>query len=127
MKRPLLALLAIAAIAGLVAAHGLASARGRAADDAAKFARLAQSRPAALKSAAATVEKFKQQAIRAGRYRCCLKHPCDYCALHLGTCPCDAQLDAGKPVCSECKGGWYAGDGEAKGKTADQIKTFPRR
>jgi hypothetical protein len=87
---------------------------------------LAQKRPQALKKAADTVEAFKAKAIKAGRYRCCLKHPCDFCALKMGTCPCDDQLAAGKPVCNECKGGWYAGDGEAKGKTADEIKTFPR-
>ncbi len=88
---------------------------------------LAQHRPQALKNAAATVTAFKQKAIQAGHYRCCLKHSCDLCALKLGACPCDEQLDAGKPVCNECKGGWYTGDGEAKGKTAAQIKTFPRK
>jgi hypothetical protein len=120
-------LFVFAVVAGAGLSLGRAMAHGRPDNGAAKMAQLAQSRPAALKSAATTVEKFKQQAIRAGRYRCCLHHPCDYCALHMGTCPCDEQLDSGKPVCNECKGGWYAGDGEAKGKTADQIKTFPRR
>lgn len=111
----------------LFAAWGISRAMNKHDNGEAMLNKLAQSRPPALKSAAATVESFKLKARKAGKYRCCLHHACDYCALHFGACPCDDQLDAGKPVCNECKGGWYAGDGEAKGKTADQIKIFPRK
>lgn len=127
MKRSWLVFAGLCSLLFAVWGISHAIAQGKEDDGEAKMAKLAQSRPATLKSAAATVETFKQKAIKAGHYRCCLKHPCDYCALKMGACPCDDQLDAGKPVCNECKGGWYAGDGEARGKTADQIKTFPRK
>src|SRR5579862_2675912 len=127
MKRYLLLFAALSAVLSITWGISRAIAQESADNGAAMMTKLAQSRPKALKSAAATVEAFKQKAIKAGHYRCCLKHSCDLCALKMGACPCDEQLDAGKPVCNECKGGWYTGDGEAKGKTADEIKTFARQ
>lgn len=127
MKRVILGLSGLLVLAMAMWAVSHATAQNGADNGDAMMNKLSRSRPRALKSAAATVETFKQKAINAGKYRCCLKHPCDFCAMKLGTCPCDEQLDHGKPVCNECKGGWYTGDGEAKGKTADQIKTFPRK
>lgn len=108
------------------AAGAAALGHGRHQSPRAVLAKMEAARPAPLKRAAATVANYKAQALKAGKYRCCLKHPCDWCALHMGQCPCDSLLDSGRPVCNECKGGWYAGDGEAKGKKPDQIKTFPR-
>jgi hypothetical protein len=88
--------------------------------------KMMDARPKALKRAAATVQKVKAEALKKGMYNCCLKHPCDWCALKMGACPCGKNAAMGKPVCNECKGGWEAGDGAIPGLTADQIKTFPR-
>jgi hypothetical protein len=83
-------------------------------------------RPAAMKNADETIQAQKQKAIKAGKYACCLKHSCDFCALKMGECTCGMNAAKDMPVCNECKGGWHAGDGAVPGKTADQIKTMPR-
>ncbi len=84
------------------------------------------SRPKAMANADKAVQGQKQTAIKAGKYACCLKHPCDFCALKMGECPCGMNVAKDMPNCNECKGAWYAGDGAVPGKTADQIKTLPR-
>ncbi|MDA2937423.1 hypothetical protein MYX75_04070 [Acidobacteria bacterium AH-259-A15] len=83
-------------------------------------------RPEAMKSADEAIQDQKLQAMKAGKYTCCLKHPCDFCALKMGECPCGMNAAKDMPVCNECKGSWHAGDGAIPGKTPDQIKTLPR-
>ncbi len=83
-------------------------------------------RPNAMKEADQAVQDQKIKAMAAGKYACCLKTSCDFCALKMGECPCGMNAASDKPVCNECKGGWHAGDGAIPGKTADQIKTMPR-
>ena len=83
-------------------------------------------RPKAMKNADKAIQSQKQEAVKAGKYMCCLKHPCDTCALKMAACPCGQNALKDRPVCNECKGGWYSGDGAVPGKTADQIKTMPR-
>ena len=83
-------------------------------------------RPQAMKDADQAIQQQKTSATTEGKYGCCLKHACDFCALKMGECPCGMHAAADEPVCNECKGGWHAGDGAVEGKTADQIKTMPR-
>ncbi len=83
-------------------------------------------RPSAMKEADQAVQDQKIKAMAAGKYACCLKTSCDFCALKMGECPCGMNAASDKPVCNECKGGWHAGDGAIPGKTPDQIKTMPR-
>ena len=83
-------------------------------------------RPAAMMDADKVIQDQKVAAMGAGKYSCCLKNPCDYCALKMGECPCGMNAANDMPVCNECKGSWYAGDGNIPGKTPDQIKTMPR-
>ncbi len=79
-----------------------------------------------VKQAEALVMKIKKSAEAKGMYNCCLKHSCNDCALAMGMCPCGKMLSMGKPVCNECKGAWYAHDGDIPGVKPDQVKTFPR-
>ncbi len=58
-------------------------------------------------------------------YVCCIKGKCDYCAAHMGACPCGMNAMQGKPVCINCKGGWDAGLGSIPGKTTEDIKVMP--
>ena len=95
-------------------------------DDHAMMMKMMDNRSKSLKQADKTVMAAKQKAMKGGMYNCCLKHPCDWCALKMGSCPCGKMAATDKPVCNECKGGWAAGDGRIAGKTADDIKTFPR-
>ncbi len=82
--------------------------------------------PKAVKNVQKAVMSIKMKAEKAGRYNCCLKHSCNSCAMMMGMCPCGKMASMNKPVCNECKGGWYAGDGDVPGKTANEIKTMPR-
>jgi len=95
-------------------------------DDHAMMMKMMENRPKVLKQAEKTVMAAKQKAMKDGMYNCCLKHTCDWCALKMGACPCGKNVGMDKPVCNECKGGWAAGDGRIEGKTAEDIKTFPR-
>lgn len=83
-------------------------------------------RPAAMMRADKAVQDQKAAAMKAGTYNCCLKNSCDYCALKMGECPCGMNAANDMPVCNECKGSWYAGDGRIPNLTPDQIKTMPR-
>ena len=95
-------------------------------DDMKMMHQMMASRSKALKAADKTVMAEKQKAMKAGKYGCCLKHSCDFCALKMGSCPCGKMASMDKPVCNECKGGWAAGDGAISDKTAEDIKTMPR-
>jgi len=88
--------------------------------------KMMNARPKELKKADMTVMQAKATATKKGMYDCCLKHPCDWCALKMGACPCGKSAAMSMPVCNECKGGWAAGDGAIPDLTTDQIKTFPR-
>ncbi len=83
-------------------------------------------RPEAMKEADQAVQEQKKKAMAEGKYMCCLKHSCDFCALKMGECPCGMNAASDKAVCNECKGGWHAPNGALPGKTADQITTMPR-
>jgi hypothetical protein len=87
---------------------------------------LMASRPAAIKAADKSIQQQKADAMKKGTYTCCLRNPCDFCALNFAQCPCGKNAAVDKAVCNECKGAWYAGDGAIPGKTPDQIKTLPR-
>lgn len=65
----------------------------------------------------------KQMLMQEGKYGCCIKEACDYCALHEGSCDCYEDLKAGKHVCIECYSGWQRGDGAVENITKDQLKT----
>ncbi len=88
--------------------------------------KMMMNRPAAMKEAGQAIQDQKTQAISEGNYNCCLQHSCDYCALNMGQCPCGPNLQRGMAVCNECKGGWYAGDGNIAGVDPDDVVTMPR-
>lgn len=88
--------------------------------------KMMMNRPAGMKKADMAIEAEKNKATKAGKYGCCLKHSCGFCALKMGQCPCGMHAARDMPVCNECKGGWHAGDGAIPGKSPDQIKTLPR-
>ncbi|MGC8667218.1 MAG: hypothetical protein ACP5VE_03750 [Chthonomonadales bacterium] len=111
---------------GVLAWGMAASAQHGHDDDMAMMREMMMNRPKALKQADQTVQTEKKKLMSDGKYGCCLKHPCDLCALKMGACPCGMNAASNKPVCNECKGGWYAGDGAIAGKSANDIKTMPR-
>lgn len=81
--------------------------------------------PKAAKRLQASVNKYKTQLTGQGKYTCCINPTCDFCATHMGACPCGKMAAMDRPVCRECKGGWEAGEGVITGKTAADIKVMP--
>ena len=79
-----------------------------------------------MKTAVSQVMAEKDKLIKAGKYACCLKKPCNQCAIMMGMCPCGGNAATGKPVCHECKGGWAAGNGAIPNKKSEDIKVMPR-
>lgn len=71
------------------------------------------------------IDGYKAKLASQGKYACCVKPTCDFCATHMGMCPCGKMAAMNKPVCRECKGGWEAGEGVIPGKSASDIKAMP--
>jgi hypothetical protein len=47
-----------------------------------------------------------------GKYGCCIKEPCNMCAMEEGSeCKCYEEVKKHEAVCNECYGGWMSGKG----------------
>ncbi|MCK9409165.1 MAG: hypothetical protein M0R68_08510 [Bacteroidetes bacterium] len=66
--------------------------------------------------------KQKMEAMKDGKYNCCLQEPCDECLKAHRSCDCKKAVKNDKPVCNECYDGWQKGDGDVSGKEAKDIK-----
>jgi hypothetical protein len=56
-------------------------------------------------------------------YNCCMKNPCDRCALDHQSCSCYSDLQKGEAICSDCYAGWQRGEGkDIKGITKEKVK-----
>ncbi|MBI3111169.1 MAG: hypothetical protein HYZ01_06315 [Ignavibacteriales bacterium] len=56
-------------------------------------------------------------------YNCCIKEPCDRCALDHQSCNCNRDLREGKGICADCYAGWQLGQGKnIKGITKEKVK-----
>lgn len=53
----------------------------------------------------------KRQLTADGKYNCCIRPTCDFCALSVNKCPCATNVAKGMPVCGTCAGGWASGYG----------------
>ena len=71
------------------------------------------------------LKETKRALTREGEYSCCIAPSCDFCAIAVGSCPCNDNLSNNDPVCHECKGGWQAGLGVVEGVKAEDVKTPP--
>jgi len=72
--------------------------------------------------AKAMLEEAKKVLAQDGKYNCCIKDPCDRCALDHQSCPCGDEVKAGKAVCPDCYAGWQRGDGIVPGVKASGVK-----
>ena len=63
----------------------------------------------------------KKELAQDGKYNCCIKDPCDRCALDHQSCPCADDVKNGKAVCPDCYAGWQRGDGIVKGIKASKV------
>ena len=64
----------------------------------------------------------KRDLAQDGKYNCCIKDPCDRCALDHQSCPCGDEVKKGKAVCPDCYAGWQRGDGIVKGVDPKKVK-----
>jgi hypothetical protein len=65
----------------------------------------------ALEDARGRIADVQRQLIQSDVYHCCIKPACTFCEIAQGSCPCGDLLKQGQGVCTECFGGWYAGQG----------------
>ena len=72
--------------------------------------------------AKAMLDEAKKTLAQDGKYNCCIKDPCDRCALDHQSCPCGDEVKAGKAVCPDCYAGWQRGDGIVPNVKAGGVK-----
>lgn len=70
----------------------------------------------------AEIEVAKESLAHEGKYKCCIKPPCDWCALKANGCSCESMVDADQPVCPECGLGWKQGKGSLEGIEPKDVK-----
>ena len=68
--------------------------------------------------------EFTDQLGAEGRYDCCTKTPCTWCALHTGGCSCGEGLRRGEPVCEQCAYLWRRGQGDEPGVDPESVVSF---
>jgi hypothetical protein len=66
--------------------------------------------------------KQKMEAMKDGKYNCCIQEPCDECLKAHGSCRCKDAVKNNKSVCDECYDGWQNGQGDVSGKSVKDIK-----
>jgi hypothetical protein len=121
-----LSMVLAAVVFGATVIHAVAQQDAVSPEQLAMMKKMMMNRPAAMNTADDAIQVQKKQAASEGRYGCCLRQPCDHCALKMGECPCGMNVQQGMAVCNECKGGWHAGDGAISGINADDVTTLPR-
>ena len=70
------------------------------------------------------VVEFAEQLGAEGRYDCCTKTPCTWCALNTGGCSCGEGLRRGEPVCEQCAYLWRRGQGDEPGVDPASVESF---
>ena len=70
------------------------------------------------------VVEFAEQLGEEGRYDCCTKTPCTWCALNTGGCSCGEGLRRGEPVCEQCAYLWRRGQGDEPGVDPASVESF---
>ncbi len=78
--------------------------------------------PEKIRKARSLLADAKRELAREGKYDCCIKDPCDRCALDHQSCPCADDVKEGKAVCPDCYAGWQRGDGVVKGVNPKKVK-----
>jgi len=70
----------------------------------------------------AEIEVAKTNLAQEGKYKCCIKPPCDWCVVKSGGCSCENMVDMDQPVCPECGLGWKQGKGSLEGIEPEDVK-----
>lgn len=75
-----------------------------------------------IQQAQSLLNEAKKELAQDGKYNCCIKDPCDRCALDHQSCSCANDVKSDKAVCPDCYAGWQRGDGIVKGVKASKVK-----
>jgi hypothetical protein len=81
------------------------------------------------KSSSALISEAKEKLAAAkskleqdGKYDCCLREPCNHCALSDSSCTCSQEVKRGEAVCNECYAGWQEGKGDVPNIKKENVK-----
>ena len=75
-----------------------------------------------LKDIGKRLQEAKALLSEEGKYDCCIKQKCDYCALNTSECYCYRNLKATLHVCFECYDGWQKGNGVDPSIKKEEVK-----
>jgi len=64
----------------------------------------------------------KSKLAQEGKYDCCLREPCNHCALAESSCACSREVKHGEAVCNECYAGWQEGKGDVPNVKKENVK-----
>lgn len=69
------------------------------------------------------LDNLKEELKSKGRYNCCIKNDCNWCALYMGHCPCGQLVSekGNEKSCPECAAAWNRKQGKVPGVDADAI------
>ena len=72
----------------------------------------------------ADLKQFKAELRKKGKYSCCIRGDCDWCAISMGHCICaDLVMEEGKEKsCPECAAAWDRKRGKIPGVDPDAIE-----
>ncbi len=74
------------------------------------------------------LEAYKAKLREEGKYFCCIKNDCNWCAVYMGHCPCgDLVMEKGvEKSCPDCAAAWNKKQGKIPGvdPNAIQVTTF---
>ncbi|GEM_PF-1708929 len=74
------------------------------------------------------LEAYKAKLRKEEKYFCCIKNDCNWCAIHMGHCPCgDLVMEKGvEKSCPDCAAAWNKKQGKIPGVDPDaiQVTTF---
>ena len=70
------------------------------------------------------LQGLKAELRQRGVYNCCIRNDCDWCALHMGHCPCAEMIQKkGKEKsCPECAAAWNRKRGKIPGVDPDAVE-----
>ena len=101
----------------------LASCSGRRQGDHPREVRERNTPAALIANAKQELSDAKAQLAQEGKYGCCIKEPCNMCALDEGDCDCYEGLKKGEHVCIECYAGWQQGKGADSRISKEKVHT----
>lgn len=67
---------------------------------------------------------LKEELRNEGKYACCIRGDCNWCAVQMGHCPCEelVQKEGEEKSCPECAAAWNEKQGTVPGVDADAIR-----